>query len=78
MSSNRSGGGPDHGDSASWASESIPLSVRRELLERELSKLGFRRSDARRGATANEMGGPQQDAQSSHPQADAESDTHGG
>lgn len=75
MSSNRSGRGPDNGDAGSWASEAIPLSVRKELLERELSKLGFRKSESHR-AGASETGGGQQDAQSSHPQADSEADTH--
>ena len=32
----------DDGDSGSWTSETLPLSVRKELLERELKKLGFR------------------------------------
>jgi hypothetical protein len=35
--------GPGDGE-ASWASESLPLSVRRELLQRELDKLGFHKA----------------------------------
>ena len=47
------------------------------MLERELSKLGFRKGQAHRGASAAEMGGAQQEAQSGHPQADAQSEGHG-
>jgi len=41
MSSKRSDGGPDESTEGSWATETLPLSVRRELLARELRKLGF-------------------------------------
>lgn len=74
--SNRSGGGPDERDAGNWASESVPLSVRREMLERELSRLGFRKADSRRGA-ASDAGTGQQEGQSSHPQADADPGPHG-
>lgn len=76
MSGNRSGSGPDERDAANWASESVPLSVRREMLERELSRLGFRKAEANRGASAVQAGSGQQE-QSSHPQADADSGAHG-
>jgi hypothetical protein len=49
------------------------MSVRRQLLERELKKLGFRKTEAGR-AVASEDG--QQEGQTSHPQADG-SNQHG-
>ncbi|HYE39095.1 MAG TPA: hypothetical protein VEB23_04140 [Ramlibacter sp.] len=42
MTSSSLPGGPVEHE-PSWASETLPLSVRRELLERELSKLGYRK-----------------------------------
>lgn len=75
--SNRSGGGPDERDAGSWASESVPLSIRREMLERELSRLGFRKAESHRGASASEGSSAQQESQSSHPQADANTESHG-
>ena len=71
----------------SWASETLPLAVRRELLERELHKLGVRQ----RGSPAREgqPGAQQQHQPGEHPQAGAPTaadahppggggDTHGG
>jgi len=71
----RSGGEPDDGLSATWSSEALPMSVRRQLLERELNKLGFRKADA--GRAVSSEGNSQQEGQSSHPQAD-DSGQHGG
>lgn len=73
MSATRSGRGPDDADAGSWATESLPMSVRKELLERELSKLGFRKA-AQGGAAAHDNGACQQQAGSgsSHPQADSD------
>ena len=50
------------------------MSVRKELLERELNKLGFRKAAAQGGSSAHEGGGGAQqgDAGSSHPQADSD------
>jgi hypothetical protein len=73
MSGTKSGGEPDDGLSASWTSESLPMSVRRQLLERELNKLGFRKTEAGRAVAAEDG---QQEGQSSHPQADG-SNQHG-
>lgn len=42
MTSSSLPGGPVEHE-PSWASETLPLSVRKELLERELSKLGYRK-----------------------------------
>lgn len=45
------------------------MAVRKELLERELKKLGFRKAEAGRGTSAVESGAHQQQGQASHPQA---------
>jgi hypothetical protein len=79
MSATRSGKGPDNADAGSWATETLPMSVRKELLERELNKLGFRKAAAQGGAPSHEGGSAQQqgDAGSSHPQAgDEAADAH--
>ena len=79
MSATRSASGPDGADAGSWATETLPMSVRKELLERELNKLGFRRASAQAGSPSHDGGGSQQqgDAGSSHPQADGgSSDQH--
>jgi hypothetical protein len=65
----------DDGDSGTWTSETLPLSVRKELLERELKKLGFRK-----GGSSHEGGSALQQqsaASSSHPSADGDSAGHG-
>jgi hypothetical protein len=46
-----SGSGPDARDTDTWTSETLPMSVRRELLERELKKLGLHKGPARGGAS---------------------------
>jgi hypothetical protein len=75
MSSSSFRGGP--GDlEASWANETLPLSVRKELLERELKKLGFRRSDGARGAGSVQQQ-QQQPQPADHPQADGAAAAHG-
>jgi hypothetical protein len=78
MNDKRSGGAPDDGDSGSWTTETLPMSVRRELLERELKRLGFRRGSH---ATSSGDGGGQHQQQpgggsSSHPQADTGGGEH--
>ena len=74
MSAERSGGGPDEGASGSWATETLPMSVRRELLERELNKLGFRKAGQPAGGV--HAGGTVQQQQQpqggGHPQADGD------
>jgi hypothetical protein len=82
MSGDRSGSGPEERADDSWATETLPLSVRKELLERELKKLGFRRAGAMAGGSVHHGGTVQQQQQpqggSSHPQADGnEQGTHG-
>ncbi len=37
--------GPSDGEAGSWASETLPLALRRELLQRELKKLGLGRRE---------------------------------
>jgi hypothetical protein len=76
MSNTRSGSAPDDGLAGTWSSESLPLAVRRQLLERELSKLGLRKSEAGRGGSSLEGNQHQQEGPSSHPQAD-DSSQHG-
>lgn len=68
MSSSSFRGGPDDLE-ASWANETLPLSVRKELLERELKNLGLRRADGARAAGSVQQ--QQQPQPAEHPQADA-------
>lgn len=63
-----SGSGPDARDTDSWTSETLSMSVRRELLERELRKLGLHKGAARDGA-APQAGVQQQQQQQPQPQA---------
>ena len=68
---------PDEREGASWATETLPMSVRRELLERELNKLGFRK--AGQGAGAHPGGSVQQQQQpqgDDHPQGADEPGSH--
>ncbi len=43
-------GGGGKAPPASWANETLPLTLRRELLARELEKLGFARAGAQEGS----------------------------
>ena len=73
MNETGSGSGPDDGDAGTWTSETLPLHVRRELLERELKKLGFRKGGP--SSHDNAMGQQQQQPQgSSHPTAGSRKD----
>ena len=51
------------------------MAIRKQLLERELNKLGFRKSEAGRAVSSD--GGNGQEGQSSHPQAE-DPNQHGG
>jgi hypothetical protein len=62
----RSGNEPEQVEPGSWAAESLPFAVRKELLERELRRLGFR-------SAAQQQQQPQGN---SHPQADAGAGEH--
>jgi len=53
------------------------MAIRKELLERELKKLGFRKAEAGRGASAGDGGAMQQQGQSGHPQAEDDAGQHG-
>ena len=78
MNGSRSGKGPDDRDPGSWATETLPLSVRKELLERELNKLGFRKvghgAPGREGAVAQQQ--QQQPQGDDHPKAGDTSVAH--
>ena len=52
------------------------MAIRKELLERELRKLGFRKSDGQ-GGSAQQQQQPQNEG-SSHPQADGDGSSDGG
>jgi len=69
MIGSESGGEPDDQQTGTWATETLPLAVRKELLERDLSRLGLRKAEASRGKHAGE-GGSQEEPKSPHPQAD--------
>jgi hypothetical protein len=72
------GGAPDDREKASWTSENLSVAVRRELLQRELRKLGFRKAGAD-GASPRASGSGQQQPQprgGSHAQADDDSGSH--
>lgn len=53
-------------DDGTWTSETLPMSLRRELLERELAKLGFRKAGQ---GSAQQQQQPQATAASGHPRA---------
>lgn len=67
MSSSSFRAAPD-GLEASWANETLPLSVRKELLERELKNLGLRRAGSARASGSAQQ--QQQPQPAEHPQAD--------
>jgi hypothetical protein len=76
MSATRSASGPAERDDSTWTNESLPMHLRKELLERELSKLGFRKAAAQGGAHAHDGGAQQHGgAGASHPQADSDAGT---
>ena len=70
MTESRSGGGPDDEQAGTWATETLPLAVRKELLERELNRLGLRKAEANRSAHAGERG-DKQEPPTPHPKADS-------
>jgi hypothetical protein len=74
MSSTKGGSGP-HDEGPSWAAESLPMSVRKELLERELRKLGFRKHESP-GGSVQQQQQPQRHENASHGQADADPGDH--
>lgn len=54
------------------------MTLRKELLERELNRLGFRKAEAARDSATVESAGSFPDKHSGHPQAEGESDScHG-
>jgi hypothetical protein len=78
MSSTRPEDGPDSRDSGSWATETLPLAVRRELLDRELKKLGFRKAGTQvQGGGAAQGDSAQQPRPPQRPRADPDRGSHG-
>ena len=69
---NKAGHGPDEDATGSWATESLPMSVRKELLERELKKLGFRKASAHASSIQQQQ---QPQGGSAHPQAESSDGT---
>lgn len=79
----RSGDRPEESDTGSWTTETLPLAVRKELLERELRKLGFRKAGssvggAHQGGNAQQQQQQQPQGGNSHPSADSDTGSHGG
>jgi hypothetical protein len=77
MSSTRSGDGPDERGAVTWANETLPLAVRKELLERELNKLGFRKTTAQGGTREGGSAQQQPHGENFHPKDDADGARHG-
>lgn len=75
MNDIRSGSAPDDGDTGTWTSETLPLHVRKELLERELRKLGFRKAGGHEGASAQQQQQPQ-GGPGEHPSAGGSGSSH--
>lgn len=75
MNADSSSSGSDDRDAASWAEETLPLAVRRQLLERQLQELGFGKTAGH--GTARHDGEAAQRPQGDHPQADTAGDSHG-
>jgi len=78
MSGKRDGPGANDRAADSWANETLPLSLRKELLERDLTKLGLRRHAPESAASHGAMQQQQQPQkpQNEHPQADGEPGSH--
>jgi hypothetical protein len=78
MSSTRSGDAPDGHATDSWTTETLPMSVRKDLLERELKKLGFRKSGGPGSHSPSDAGmSAQHEGQTGHPQAEGSEEAHG-
>jgi hypothetical protein len=77
--SKRSGSSEPDDEGPTWAAESLPMSVRKELLERELKRMGFRKMESRGGSMQQQQQQqqPQHNPTSSHPGADGNSGEHG-
>ena len=75
MNADSSSSGSDDRDGASWAEETLPLAVRRQLLERQLQELGFAKAGSH--GAARHDGDAAQRPQGDHPQADTAGGGHG-
>jgi hypothetical protein len=72
MNNAGSGSGPDE-EPRSWTTETLPMSVRKELLERELRKLGFRKAAGHDGPVGQQQQQPQ-GGSGDHPKAGGHAD----
>ena len=71
-----SGNGPDDDSKGSWASEQLPMVVRRGLLDQELKKMAARHGQGQQGSLGQV---PQGRPQNPHPLAEAPAqDEHAG
>jgi hypothetical protein len=77
MNGSRPDDGPTHQSDGSWATENLPLTVRKELLQRDLKKLGQRHS-AGAGGASHHHDPKQQDSHGDHPQAETPDTDHPG
>jgi hypothetical protein len=77
MSGMGPGGGTDDRAADTWTNETLPMARRRELLEHELARLGFRKAAAGGGASRGGQQPQQPPGESSHPQACGGTGTHG-
>jgi hypothetical protein len=68
MMKSGSGSGPEAGDS-SWTDETLPMGIRKELLDRELQQYIDRKRNAQSASSV--VSSTDKSRGSSHPQADA-------
>lgn len=66
-------GGPTAWDDSSWTDETLPMGLRKQLLDRELQKYVAKKHHARSAASLSEARADRQGA-TGHPQADTPSD----
>ena len=66
-------------EDSSWTDETLPMGLRKELLDRELQKYIAKKQTARPAASSSEARADRGSSGVGHPQADAPSqDDHGG
>ena len=68
MTNSRSGSGPDADKDANWTNETLPLGLRRELLDRDLQSLIARK---RSRPSSSSAAAPSEQAATGHPVGDA-------
>lgn len=67
-----SGNGPDADSEETWTNETLPLGMRRELLERELQRFIAKKQAVQSGVTKKEGAGERRSGKD-HPKADGSS-----